>query len=232
MNESRIKAYKVHALTAGGTAVMATFGLAQADIIKSDGPVSIPVTPAAPAGVVLFSTAGIEIAANNFLATGSSQQSDLAAAVLVKGWTGTSIASNVQFTDVNAGITIDADLASATNPQTGGALNLAAGNTQSTTKTGSVGGFATGSEMLLALSIDDGVSGSLYGWINYTLTYLDLEGGFTLTINSWAYNDVLGEGIIAGQNQAAASNAVPGLGGLAALAIGAAGVRSRRQRVA
>ena len=39
-----------------------------------------------------------------------------------------------------------------------------------------------------------------------------------------------GQGIIAGQNTAAGSQAVPGLGGLAALAIGAAGVRSRRQR--
>jgi MYXO-CTERM domain-containing protein len=42
--------------------------------------------------------------------------------------------------------------------------------------------------------------------------------------------DVANQGIIAGQNTAAGSSAVPGLGGLAALAIGAAGVRSRRQR--
>ncbi len=67
-----------------------------------------------------------------------------------------------------------------------------------------------------------------YGWIEYDLSMS--EGSFTFTVNSWAYNDVAGQGIIAGQNQAAGSSAVPGLGGLAALAIGAAGVRTRRQR--
>ena len=228
MNESRIKAYKVHALTAGGTAVMATFGVAQADIIMSNGPVSVPVSvEGASSGVTLFSTAGIEVVANNF-AAGNWSTTTFNAAALVKARTASSIVSNVLFTDVNAGMTIDADLASASEA-TGAALNLIQGTSQSTSKSGYIGGFATGSERLLALSIDDGVSGSLYGWINYTLGFF--EGSFTLTINSWAYNNVMGEGIIAGQNQAAGSNAVPGLGGLAALAIGAAGVRSRRQRV-
>ena len=231
MNESRIKAYKAYALTAGSGVAMVTLGVAQADIITSNGPVSVPVSvEGATSGVTLFSTAGIEVVANNF-ASGNWSTRTFNAAVLVKARTASSISivSNVLFTDVNAGMTIDADLASATNPQ-GGALNLNQGSAQSTTKAGYIGGFETGSERLLALNIDDGVSGSLYGWINYTLTYL--EGGFTLTINSWAYNNVMDEGIIAGQNQAAGSNAVPGLGGLAALAIGAAGVRSRRQRVA
>ena len=67
-----------------------------------------------------------------------------------------------------------------------------------------------------------------YGWINYDLSMS--EGQYAFTVNGWAYNDVAGEGIIAGQYQAAGSSAAPGLGGLAALAIGAAGVRSRRQR--
>ena len=229
MNESRIKAYKAYALTAGSGVALVTLGVAQADIITSDESVSIPVSAqGASSGVTLFSTAGIQVVANNF-AAGSWEQSNFSAAVLVKARTASTIVSNVAFTDVNAGMTIDADLASATDAQAG-ALNMVTGNAQNTSKSGNIGGFETGSERLLALNIQDGVSGSLYGWINYTLTYL--EGGFTLTINSWAYNDVLGEGIIAGQNQAAASNAVPGLGGLAALAIGAAGVRSRRQRVA
>ena len=227
MNESRIKAYKVHALTAGGTAVMAAFGVAQADIIMSDGSVSIPVPlTGASSGVTLFSTAGIEIVASNFASW--STAGDFSAAVLVKARAGSSLVSNVLFTDVNAGMTIDADLASASEA-TGAALNLIQGTSQSTSKSGYIGGFATGSERLLALNIIEDGSGSHYGWINYTLSYL--EGGFTLTINSWAYNNVMNEGIIAGQDQAASSNAVPGLGGLAALAIGAAGVRSRRQRV-
>ena len=231
MNESRIKAYKAYALTAGSGVAMVTLGVAQADIITSDGSVSIPVSDSRYAGIVtLFSTAGIQVVANNF-ASGVWSTTTFNAAALVKArtWSTLVTGSYVQFTDVNAGVTIDADLASETSAQ-GRAIIMAEGSAQSTTKAGYIGGFETGSERLLALNIDDGVSGSLYGWINYTLTYL--EGGFTLTINSWAYNDVLGEGIIAGQNQAAASNAVPGLGGLAALAIGAAGVRSRRQRVA
>ena len=228
MNESRIKAYKVHALAAGGTAAMVTFGVASADIIKSDGSVSIPVPLAGTSsGFTLFSTAGIEIVASNF--AWSSTAGDFSVAALVKARAGSSIVSNVLFTDVNAGMTIDADLASASE-STPAALNLIQGNSQSTTKSSYAGGFATGSERLLALRIEDGVSGSHYGWINYTLSYF--EGGFfSLTINSWAYNNVMNEGIIAGQDQAASSNAVPGLGGLAALAIGAAGVRSRRQRV-
>jgi len=98
-----------------------------------------------------------------------------------------------------------------------------------------------GENSLLAFRIESPIDGSIYfGWIDYTLqvgspaadegqTLLD---PFVFTVNAWAYNDVAGEGILAGQNVAAGSSAVPGLSGLAALAIGAAGVRSRRQRVA
>ena len=80
---------------------------------------------------------------------------------------------------------------------------------------------------LLGISIFIG-DDAYYGWVDYSLSMF--EGEYTFTINGWAYNDVSGEGIIAGQNTAAGSSTVPGLGGLAALAIGAAGVRSRRQR--
>ena len=66
-----------------------------------------------------------------------------------------------------------------------------------------------------------------YAWVNYSLSWSGSE--YTFTINSWAYNDVAGEGIIAGQAMAAGTP-VPGLGGLGVLAMGAAGVRSRRQR--
>ena len=74
------------------------------------------------------------------------------------------------------------------------------------------------------------VANTFYGGVDLNL-YLSgiTPGTFVFTVNSWAYNDVAGEGIITGQNTAAGSSAVPGLGGLAALAIGAAGVRSRRQ---
>ena len=57
-----------------------------------------------------------------------------------------------------------------------------------------------------------------YGYVSITWDGVDL------TLHGYAWENVGGEGIVAG------STAVPGLGGLAALAIGAAGVRSRRQR--
>jgi hypothetical protein len=82
----------------------------------------------------------------------------------------------------------------------------------------------------IALSGDLGATFN-YGWIDYELTF-DGSGGLqAFTIHGWAYNTNSDEGIVMGQQQAAGSQAVPGLGGLAALAMGAAGVRSRRQRV-
>ena len=89
--------------------------------------------------------------------------------------------------------------------------------------------LGAGSNKLLAFRVEEGTD-TFYGWIDYTLSFTDIYSGYTFTVNAWAYNDVSGQGIIAGQNTAAGSQAVPGLGGLAALAIGAAGVRSRRQR--
>ncbi|MCP4895056.1 MAG: hypothetical protein GY911_14750 [Actinomycetales bacterium] len=66
---------------------------------------------------------------------------------------------------------------------------------------------------------DDGTGDvSHYGYVSITWDGVDL------TLHGYAWENVGGEGIVAG------STAVPGLGGLAALAIGAAGVRSRRQR--
>lgn len=67
-----------------------------------------------------------------------------------------------------------------------------------------------------------------YGWVNYTLTF-DADGLESFVLNSWAYNNTADEGIVMGQQQS--TSAVPGIGGLAALAMGAAGVRGRRQRV-
>ena len=62
-----------------------------------------------------------------------------------------------------------------------------------------------------------------FGWMHFA----DMTGE-TLTLTGWAYNDVAGGSIGAGETSA--STVVPGLGGLAALAIGVTGVRSRRQR--
>ena len=95
--------------------------------------------------------------------------------------------------------------------------------------TATMDNLGAGSNKLLAFRVEEGTD-TFYGWIDYTLSFTDIYSGYTFTVNAWAYNDVSGQGIIAGQNTAAGSQAVPGLGGLAALAIGAAGVRSRRQR--
>ena len=91
------------------------------------------------------------------------------------------------------------------------------------------GDLELGAGMIVGFAFTDSSGGdTYYGWVAYDLSMS--AGSYSFTVNGWAYNDVAGEGIIAGQNQAAGSSAVPGLGGLAALAIGAAGVRSRRQR--
>ena len=67
---------------------------------------------------------------------------------------------------------------------------------------------------------------AIYGWIDITLAY-DGFGTFSLAINRWAYESD------AGQAAAIPSTMpVPGAGGLLALAFGAAGIRSRRERVA
>ncbi len=73
----------------------------------------------------------------------------------------------------------------------------------------------------------DGVSATMYGWIQFDWDITD-SNNWSLSISNWAYSD---EGPLAA-GDTAGSQAVPGLGGLAALAIGAAGFRGRRQRMA
>ncbi|MCP4837221.1 MAG: hypothetical protein GY895_20945 [Phycisphaera sp.] len=65
-----------------------------------------------------------------------------------------------------------------------------------------------------------------YGWLSFD-AYADGTTSSYITITGWGWDDT-GATIAAGQT--AGSTAVPGLGGLAALAIGAGGLRGRRQR--
>ena len=67
---------------------------------------------------------------------------------------------------------------------------------------------------------------AIYGWIDITLTY-DQVGRFSLAINRWAYESDAGRAAAIPSTMP-----VPGAGGLLALAFGAAGIRSRRERVA
>ena len=86
------------------------------------------------------------------------------------------------------------------------------------------GAMSPGQRGFLALGFDlDGET--VFGWADISLS----TDGLSLTVHGWAFEDS-GSGIVAGET--GASNAVPGLGGLAALACGAAGMRRRRDRVA
>ena len=61
-----------------------------------------------------------------------------------------------------------------------------------------------------------------YGWVE-----VSMDANEIITVDRWALETTANT---AAEYSPAGSTAVPGLGGLAALAIGAAGVRSRRQR--
>ena len=213
MIHSRLKTY---ALAATGTTTLVAGGVTNAEIITSSGgPVNIQHSSDTEV-ITLFTLAGQEFKAFASM-TGS--------------WFGTS------FGFASVGINVDEDglsigtVASGNTISAGASFAYSFANNGMYFRNGEMTGqysfsMPIGTSVLLGFSISD-TADTFYGWINYSLSMF--QGEYTFTVNSWAYNDVAGEGIIAGQDTAAGS-AVPGLGGLAALAIGAAGVRSRRQR--
>ena len=94
-----------------------------------------------------------------------------------------------------------------------------------TSNSSSNGAMSPGQRGFLALGFElDGET--VFGWADISLS----TDGLSLTVHGWAFEDS-GEAIVAGQTEGG-DNAVPGLGGLAALACGAAGMRRRRDRVA
>ena len=210
MSDSRIRNY---ALTAGGAAALAATGLAGADIQTSSGSTPIPEGFGPSGSTALFEINGVQFGASN-QRYGSFFSAGQAVASLWASDTG------ADWSAVNAGESIGDGFFGYSNPYyymafSSGKMSIQFGNLE----------FGTGE--IVGFSFSSG-GDTYYGWVSYDLSMS--EGSFTFTVNRWAYNDVAGQGIIAGQNQAAGSSAVPGLGGLAALAIGAAGVRSRRQR--
>jgi hypothetical protein len=84
-------------------------------------------------------------------------------------------------------------------------------------ESGSVRGF-------VAFRLVDGLD-SYYGYfdVEWSRTGTDVGSILSLNIHSWAYNSVAGQSITTG------ASAVPGGTGLAALAVGAAGLRGRRR---
>jgi len=77
----------------------------------------------------------------------------------------------------------------------------------------------------LGFRLDAGNSAYWYGWFDVELsrTGTDIASTMTLTIHGWAYEYET-------TAMSTPGGAVPGIGGLAALAMGAAGVRTRRKR--
>ncbi len=212
MNESRLKNYM---FTAGGTAALAAAGAASAEIQTSSGSTPIPSGNSGPSSIVpLFEIEGV-VGINAIHLTAGNSSTGGANAALSAG-TGAGPIWNI----VSSGVSIDTGFTGSNYM-----YNLMA--FKSGQVTNSSGSFALGTGNIVGFSIID-AGDTYYGWLEYDLALTSTV--FNFTVNRWAYNDVANEGIIAGQNLAAGSTAVPGLGGLAALAIGAAGVRSRRQR--
>ena len=217
MSDSHLKNY---AVTAGAAALAAT-GLAGADIQTSSGSTTIPEGwlyggQGATGTTELFTINGTRFLAHNqhygSWASGGRAVASLGATAV-----------GVYWSMVNADVSIGTGFS--------GYLYISNYMTFSNSNMGtsSGGNLILGTGEIVGFSFTESPGGdTYYGWVAYDLSMS--EGSYSFTVNGWAYNDVAGEGIIAGQNQAAGSTAVPGLGGLAALAIGAAGVRSRRQR--
>lgn len=220
MNESRLEAY---ALRVGSSAVFAAAGMATADIVTSDAVVDVSLGAAFDGSAWTYTklfevgTDNAGIYALNTVAGDEDSEFRWVASFL-------SYYSVARFAAVNAGESISG-LAFAP-----GDVNWARTASYVSTGTDIDGPMALGTDQLVAFKLTAS-TGIHFGWINFDLVLGDTpESRHTFIVNAWAYNDVAGEGIIAGQNVAAGSNVVPGLGGLAALAIGAAGVRSQRSR--
>ena len=221
MSDSRLTNY---AFIAGSA--LAAAGSAGADIITSTGSTTIAQSspPGGLAWNTLFSIGQVDVRARNILdnsANNTNPSSNWSMSAKIGGNSGFAYGTVA----ISNGMTISTSFlnGSVANVRYYSIINAVA--SLSTTS----GALGAGSNKLLAFRVEEGTD-TFYGWIDYTLSFTDIYSGYTFTVNAWAYNDVSGQGIIAGQNTAAGSQAVPGLGGLAALAIGAAGVRSRRQR--
>lgn len=219
MSSHRLEKY---AIVAG--AAFAAAGSAGADIITSTGASTVNDD----ATSLLFSFKGVSVKAANNTVPGTW---DLRAAAFFSDRT-TSAGNLLLHQSAYSGSTIQSDWVNA------GVSEQSFVQKESFKKTGTktvIQKIGPGTNQLATFSIVDGTD-RYFGWIDYTLEANgSVSDPFNFVINSWAYNDVSGEGIIAGQNTAASGGGaapVPGLGGLAAIAIGAAGLRNRRQRIA
>ena len=88
------------------------------------------------------------------------------------------------------------------------------------------GNMEIGERAFLAMTLQNDSGLTLYGWADITLS-----SALSVTVHAWAFEST-GGSILAGQTESSGGTPVPGLGGLAALACGAAGLRRKRNRVA
>ena len=88
------------------------------------------------------------------------------------------------------------------------------------------GPLSLGKRGFIGLELENDSGDIMYAWADMEVS----SDGLSLTVHGWAYEDS-GAAILAGQT-GESSTPVPGLGGLAALACGAAGLRRKRNRVA
>lgn len=88
------------------------------------------------------------------------------------------------------------------------------------------GNMGIGERAFLALTLPNDSGLTVYGWADITLT-----SASSVTVHAFAFEST-GGSILAGQTKSNGGTPVPGLGGLAALACGAAGLRGKRDRVA
>jgi hypothetical protein len=205
MQKQRLKTYTI---TAGTTLALAGSGSVHAAIIQSTGSLTTTIGQGA-SGDFLFALGGNNVSAYNIISGSSRFASFL-------GISNFAVGSNSL--GLNNGENVSAQIFQQTASRYAD-FTIAA-------TTSSSGNMPLGVGILIGVK-----NGGYYGWIEYSLSHNSDQGAFSFIITDWAYNDVNGQSINAGQyNAPGGSNAVPGLGGLAALAIGAAGVRSRRQR--
>jgi hypothetical protein len=117
-----------------------------------------------------------------------------------------------------------------TNSGYGGSLVSTSGGSQFRSFN-ELGTGETGSDRYLGFFVQNELTSDyVAGWINF-----DFEralGIRSFTINAWAFNVGDSDTSITMPANGGAAAPVPGIGGLAALAMGAAGVRRKRQRVA
>ncbi|MCH2141340.1 MAG: hypothetical protein MK100_09980 [Phycisphaerales bacterium] len=102
---------------------------------------------------------------------------------------------------------------------------LVSSNRNSNVQQSFFGILGQGDRAFFGFELETNSGDTVYGWADFSVS----SDGLTLTLHGWAY-DTTGGSILAGQTEA--STPVPGIGGLGALALGAAGMRRKRKKLA